>query len=71
MLLRSLIIFLALCVPAVAQQTAEQRIALQIGALVIQSANQASQIDQLQSALTSAQARVKELEDKYEPKEKK
>lgn len=51
-----------------APQSVEQRTALQIGQLVLQGNTQAAQIDQLTQAVTKYQARVKELEDKYEPK---
>jgi hypothetical protein len=55
---------------ALAQQQplVERRIAAQIGALVILNTSQGVQIEQLQTALTVAQARVKALEDKYESK---
>lgn len=57
---------------AFAQQapTLDQRIGSHIGQLVIQNEWQAIQIEQLQAALSAAQARVKALEDKYEPKPK-
>lgn len=59
-----------IAIPAFAQQSQplDQRIALQLGTLVIQNTSQGVQIEQLQAALTAAQARVKSMEDKYEPK---
>jgi hypothetical protein len=58
--------------PALAQQPTpqplDQRIASQIGQLVIQDISQGVQIEQLQAALTAAQMEVKALKDKYEPK---
>lgn len=53
--------------PALAQQPQapvpiEQRIASQIGNMVIQITTQSIQIEQLQAALAASQARVKELE---------
>jgi hypothetical protein len=62
--------------PALAQQPqpqsqapipVEQRIASQLGNLIIQVTTQSIQIEQLQAALAASQARVKELEAKQEP----
>jgi hypothetical protein len=61
--------------PAAAQQpptpppSVEQRIATQIGSLIIQVTNQAVQIENLQASLVAAQARVKELEAAPPPQE--
>jgi hypothetical protein len=55
--------------PSFAQQSPlDQHITVQLGALVLQNINQIVQIEQLQAQLTQAQARIKELEAKYEPK---
>lgn len=74
-MIRAFIILAALlATPALAQQTtpnAQQRVGAQIGALVIENAALAVQLEQLQAQLTAAQARVKELEvkaPKVEPK---
>ncbi len=67
------IILALLSTVALAQQQAqppipvEQRIASQIGNMVIQITTQSIQIEQLQASLAAAQARVKELEAKQEP----
>lgn len=58
--------------PALAQQPqppipVEQRIASQLGNMVIQITTQSIQIEQLQAALAASQARVKDLEAKQEP----
>lgn len=58
--------------PALAQQPqppipVEQRIASQLGNLIIQVTTQSIQIEQLQAALAASQARVKDLEAKQEP----
>jgi len=53
--------------PAVAQQAqlpAADRIAMQIGALIIQTQQQQDQITSLQDRLAKAQARISELEPK-------
>ena len=60
-----------LLLPSLAQAqtaTVDQRIANQIGQLVIQNASQATQLEQLQTALKDAQSRVQALESKCEPK---
>lgn len=69
---RALIFLIALATPALAQQPqapipVEQRIASQLGNLIIQVTTQSIQIEQLQAALAASQARVKELEAKQEP----
>jgi len=57
---------------ALAQQSSpgelNQRIATQIGNLIIQVTSQSLQIEQLQSALAASQAQTKALQDKLEPK---
>lgn len=61
-----LAILLLLTAPAFAQnQPSPSQMALQINAAV---ANMAMSIEALQTQLVAAQARVKVLEDKYEPK---
>lgn len=66
MIFRIVLILVSLSSPALAQQQnqMEQRIASQIGSLVIQNTAQAAQIEQLNAELGKAQARIKELESK-------
>lgn len=66
-----IVIVLLLTTSAVAQQTLEERTGAQLGALMIQNNGLQIRVEQLQKALEAAQTRVKELEGKYEPKEKK
>lgn len=66
------IFFAVIASPALAQQPqapipVEQRIASQLGNLIIQITTQSIQIEQLQAALAASQARVKDLEAKQEP----
>ena len=59
------------CACAAAQQqgpSLNDRVAAILGSLTIQTINQSMQIEQLQSALKSAQDRVRELEAKSEQK---
>lgn len=70
------LILVTLASPALAQSAVggqppvpvEQRIAQQLGNLIIQMTTQSIQIEQLQASLAAAQARVKELEAKDPPK---
>lgn len=63
------IALLAMTLPASAQQqsNAPDRIALQIGRLVIQAENQQDMIASLQQQLLAAQDRIKALEAKQPP----
>lgn len=65
------IVVSVLCTAASAQQqNSGARIASQIGSLVIQNAGLADQVEAMHTKTESLQARIKELEDKYEPKAK-
>lgn len=58
------LLLLALATSAAAQQSPMQtRIEAMIGGLVVQNAQQAVQIEQLQKALADAQAKIKSFED--------
>lgn len=66
---RLLLLALLLATPALAQTaTPEQRIANQLGTLMIQNASLVSQVEQLTAQLAAANVKIKGLEDKYEPK---
>ena len=48
--------------------SASDQVALTIGQLVIANANLTAQVEQLRGIIKSAQERVRDLEQKYEPK---
>lgn len=59
---RLFLLALLLSTPALAQTaTPEQRIANQLGSLMIQNASLASQVEQLNAQLAAANAKIKEL----------